>query len=277
MDARIRQRHASCMRLLLALFLLLAPATVRSQDTRTEVDLQLVLLVDVSRSMTARELEIQRRGYAEALQSDAVFKAIQSGLLQRIALTYVEWAGGQEVVVDWTLIETKDDLQSFAEQLSVRLDPALRRTAISEALIFGMRSLDTSPFDSFRKVIDISGDGPNNQGRPVLVARDKILSQGIVINGLPLMTREGMGLQWHLEGLDIYYRTCVIGGPGSFAIPVKDWNDFAAAVRRKLVLEIAGLTPPPTPVPAHAFDPDPTDCLIGEKIWQNRRLDWQIP
>ena len=242
-----------------------------------EVDLELVLLADVSRSMTERELEIQRRGYAEALRDDAVFAAIQTGLLQRIALTYIEWAGAQEVIVDWQVIESQEDLNAFADALTVLFDPSLRRTSISEALIFGVERLTTNDIAGLRQVIDISGDGPNNQGRGVVFGRDTALTQGITINGLPLMTREGLGQHWHLERLDIYYQTCVIGGPGAFVIPVLEWEDFADAVRRKLILEIAGLTPSPRAVPAQAFERDPTDCRIGEKIWENRSRSWGLP
>ena len=242
-----------------------------------EVDLELVLMVDVSRSMTERELEIQRRGYAEALRSDEVFEAVQSGLLQSVALTYVEWAGTQEVVIDWRVVQSRADLDAFAEILTSRFDPALRRTSISEALIYGARLIESNIYRGLRQVIDISGDGPNNQGRNVEVARDAVLAKGIIINGLPLMTREGMGTSWHLENLDIYYETCVIGGPGSFVIPVTHWDDFADAVRRKLVLEMV-LRPDPDPVvPVQAMPRDPTDCLVGEKIWQDRRNNWYNP
>lgn len=242
-----------------------------------EVDLELVLMVDVSRSMTENELEIQRRGYAEALRSDAVFAATRTGLLQRIALTYVEWAGDQQVVVEWRLIENRDDLRTFADSLTTRDDPNFRRTSISEALIFGADHMETNLFSGLRRVIDISGDGPNNQGRAVLAARDAVVARGITINGLPLLTREGMGQDWHLENLDVYYRTCVIGGIGAFAIPVTEWEDFAEAVRRKLVLEIAGIAPAPQIMPAQALVRDPSDCLIGEKIWQNRAIQWNGP
>jgi len=167
-----------------------------------EVDLELVLLVDVSRSMTERELEIQRQGYAAALLSDEVFAAVQSGLLQRVALTYIEWAGTQEVIVDWRLLETREDLLEFSRLLSVRFDPSLRRTSISEALMFGAAMIDENDFEGLRKVIDVSGDGPNNQGRPVLQAREAVLSKSIIINGLPLMTREGLGSRWHLDDLE---------------------------------------------------------------------------
>lgn len=239
-----------------------------------EVDLELVLLADVSRSMSENELEIQRRGYAEALRSEAVYAAIRSGLLQNIALTYIEWAGTQEVVVDWRLLKTRADLDAFADTLTVQFDPALRRTSISEALLFGAERIRTNQFEGLRKVIDISGDGPNNMGRHVEGARDAVLAERIVINGLPLLTREGMGARWHLDGLDIYYRTCVTGGPGSFVIPVLDWEGFEEAVRRKLVLEIAGLTPELEPTYAQAFARDPSDCLIGEKMWRHMRENY---
>jgi hypothetical protein len=243
-----------------------------------EVDLELVLMVDVSRSMTERELEIQRKGYAEALRSDAVFAALQSGLLQTVGVTYVEWDGTQEVVIDWRLLHTRDDLDAFAEILTSRFDPALRRTSISEALIFGARLIETNEYKGLRRVIDISGDGPNNQGRTVTVARDAVLAKGIIINGLPLLTREGMGSAWHLDDLDVYYQTCVIGGPGSFVIPVFDWDDFAKAVQRKLVLEMVSRPVDAKILPAQSLlRHDPTDCQIGEKIWQDRRRYWDSP
>ncbi len=239
-----------------------------------EVDLELVLMVDVSRSMTERELEIQRRGYAAALRSDAVYAAVQSGLLQSVAMTYVEWAGTQEVIVDWRVLQSRDDLEAFANILTTKFNPALRRTSISEALVFGMREIETNIYQGIRQVIDISGDGPNNQGRPVTRGRDAALAKGIVINGLPLMTQEGMGSAWHLDRLDLYYQSCVIGGPGSFVIPVLDWDDFAEAVRRKLVLEMVARPVEAQIVPAQLRERDPTDCLIGEKIWQDRMRYW---
>ena len=262
------------------LALLIAVALVFPRDTKAEeieVDLELVLMVDVSRSMTERELEIQRKGYAEALRSDAVFAALQSGLLQTVAVAYVEWAGTQEVVIDWRLLHTREDLDAFAEILTSRFDPALRRTSISEALIFGARLIESNEYKGLRRVIDISGDGPNNQGRNVALARDTVLAQGIIINGLPLLTREGMETTWHLDNLDIYYESCVIGGPGSFVIPVFDWDDFAEAVQRKLVLEMVSNPPEAQIIPAQSVQLDPTDCLIGEKIWEQRRRYWDSP
>jgi len=140
---------------------------------------------------------------------------------------------------------------------------------------FAAKRFDGNGFASLRQVIDVSGDGPNNQGRPVEPARDEVLAKGIVINGLPLMTREGMGSQWHLDDLDEYYRHCVIGGPGAFVIPVLEWSQFPQAVRRKLVLELAQQrqVPPARANLIRVGSPE-YDCLIGEKIWDDIQGDW---
>jgi hypothetical protein len=276
-----KSRLANCRYMLRAIsFAIAAWVALLSAPAKShamEVDLELVLLVDVSRSMTERELEIQRQGYAAALRSGSVWNAVRSGLLQRVALTYVEWSGTQDVIVDWKLLETRADLEDFANVLTTRFDPSLRRTSISEALMFGAAMIDGNDFEGLRKVIDVSGDGSNNHGRPVLEARDAVLSKSIVINGLPLMTREGMGAQWHLDDLDVYYENCVTGGPGSFVIPVLDWQDFAEAVRRKLVLEIASKPPRDHVIPVQYSPATDYDCLIGEKIWAERQRYWNDP
>ena len=241
-----------------------------SVSANNEVDVQIVLAVDVSRSMTERELQIQRRGYAEALRSDAVARAIQNGLLGRVAMTYMEWGGQfwQRTIVDWRIIENGEDLAAFADQITATFDGSLRRTSISSAIDEAVRRIETNGFSSRRQVIDVSGDGPNNSGPPVTGARDRALAKGIVINGLPLMTREGMGARFHLEDLDAYYRHCVIGGPGSFVVPVIEWDEFPEAVRRKLVQELAETGD--LPVQKASFTGATEfgyDCLIGEKIW----------
>jgi len=230
----------------------------------------------VSQSMSDEELEIQRRGYDEALASEAVFKALSSGMLGRMALTYVEWAGQQKVVIDWRLIETREDLDDFATDLIITYNPGMRRTSVSGAIDLAIGLIETNEFEGLRRVIDISGDGPNNAGRPVTQARDLALSRAITINGLPLLTRDGDLDEWYLPGLDRYFRDCVIGGPGSFLLPVTDWPSFGLSVRRKLVLEIANLAPTDTPAPerlflAQASSTYQTDCLIGEKIWAERQ------
>lgn len=238
------------------------------------VDVELMLAVDVSYSMGPKELELQRRGYAEALTSPEIMQAIKTGYYQKVAMTYVEWSGqyDQRVIVDWTLVETEDDLAAFAATLTARFDDSLRRTSISGVMDYAPIDFRTNGFAAERKVIDISGDGPNNQGRGVLVARDELIADGFVINGLPLMTqdRERDNPFFDLIDLDLYYEACVIGGPLSFVVPVKSWKEFPAAVRRKLVLELAGRAPEPRIIPAawSGQTADGYDCLIGEKIWE---------
>lgn len=251
----------------------------QAQSGDVEVDVELVLAVDVSRSMSPRELEIQRRGYAEALTSDDVVAAIEGGLIGQIALRYIEWAGdgSQRVIVDWSLIGGRADAERFAAQLVAQFDPTLRRTSISSALDYSRRSFDNNGFVASRRVIDISGDGPNNSGGPVLEARRRALDAGIVINGLPLMTRDGIYSRFDLPDLDNYYRECVIGGPASFVIPVIRWDQFPTAVRQKLIQELAATEPAEPLVKQIAFHQkaEPAyDCLIGEKMWRQRRLDW---
>lgn len=259
-----------------ALAMLAAPAAAED----VTVDVELVIAVDVSLSMAPRELEIQRRGYAEALVSPDVVAAIASGPHGQVAVTYVEWAGvsSQRVVVDWTLLRGRADAEAMAARLAADFGTGLRRTSISAALDFAARSFEGNGFAGLRRVIDVSGDGPNNDGRAVTAARDDAVARGIVINGLPLMTREGMGSQWHLDDLDRYYRDCVIGGPGAFVIPVLEWRDFADAVRAKLVLDLVGLPAPARMADRHAApipaDAPAYDCFIGERIWNRMQEGW---
>lgn len=242
------------------------------------VDVELVLAVDVSLSMSPQELEIQRRGYAAALTHESVLQAIADGAHGRIAISYVEWAGvnTQHIIVPWTVIAGKEDAERVAERLFVHPPNSARRTSISSALEFGGDMFAESGFEGVKRVIDISGDGPNNQGGPVTEVRDRLAGQGITINGLPLMTNGGFASGYDIANLDRYYTDCVIGGPGAFMIPVNDWTQFPEAVRRKLVLELAA-TPPSTD---HAEFSNPpvilaqamsaSDCLAGEKMWRNR-------
>lgn len=251
-----------------------------AQASDMEVDAELVLAVDVSRSMTPNELEIQRRGYAAALVSDEVISAITGGLLGRVAIVYVEWAGyySHRVIVDWRVISNRSEAKAFADELTAQFNSSMRRTSISGALDYASNLFETNAFISNRQIIDISGDGPNNQGRAVLEAREEALEKGIVINGLPLMTKEGMGSIFHLDNLDNYYRNCVIGGPGAFVLPVTNWQQFPAAVRHKIVLELAGSFSPRIIRAAFTRVADnDADCLIGEKIWEQIRGNWNEP
>ncbi|WP_349367146.1 MAG: DUF1194 domain-containing protein [Nitratireductor rhodophyticola] len=255
-------------------------AAAQPQPSRAQeiVDVQLVLAVDVSLSMSAGELEIQRRGYAEALTHEEVVGAILSGMHGKIAVTYFEWAGNlsQRVVVPWTRIASAEDARHFAERLSANPPSSARRTSISGALDYAGDLLAESDFRGLRRVVDVSGDGPNNQGGPVVPARDRLAGMGITINGLPLMTNGGLTTSFDVKDLDTYYRNCVIGGPGAFVVPVNDWSQFPEAIRRKLVLELAG-TGGHRPQIVLAQLHSAYDCLVGEKMWRDRSWMWQEP
>ena len=241
------------------------PAVV-AQGKGGEVDVELVLAVDTSRSMDYEEVRVQREGYVEALKHKEFIDAVRTGLTGRIAISYFEWAG--EVVpgsvIDWQIIENQQDAIAFADKLEARPINTQRRTSISAAIAQGATMIVANSYRGIRQVIDVSGDGPNNSGNPVVPARDKAVEAGIVINGLALMLRPSGAP----GGLDKYYGDCVIGGPGSFVLPVHDIDDFAVAVRRKLVMEISGLEPPATILKTAGKQPT-SDCMVGEKQWQD--------
>lgn len=247
------------------------------------VDIELVLAVDVSLSMSPDELDIQRDGYAAALTHDRVLQAIADGAHGKIAVTYFEWAGSTShyVIVPWTVISTRADAERFAAKLSAQPPNSARRTSVSAALEFGADLFAESQFRGMKRVIDISGDGPNNQGPPVDITRDAVVKQGITINGLPLMTNGGLSSVYDVSNFDLYYADCVIGGPGAFMIPVNDWSQFPEAIRRKLVLELAGPLSPAWlaeeaqhPPVVQAQTAPPSDCMIGEKLWRDRSWMW---
>ncbi|WP_454848574.1 DUF1194 domain-containing protein [Rhizobium binxianense] len=241
-------------------------ASTVAQAGGNDVDVELVLAVDTSRSMDYEETRIQREGYVEALKHKEFIDAVKGGLTGRIAISYFEWAGYvvPDSVIDWQVIETEQDALDFANKLEARPINTQRRTSISAALAQGAAMLVSSPYQGMRQVIDVSGDGANNSGNPVTPARDKAVEAGFIINGLAIMLRpsEVPG------GLDKYYADCVVGGPGSFVLPVHKIEDFAIAIRRKLVLEISGLAPPATVQKIAGVQPG-SDCLVGEKQWQD--------
>jgi hypothetical protein len=275
MSAFACARHVLARGAAFALMLWLTPASLADEP----VDVELVLAVDVSLSMSPEELEIQRHGYAAALTHDSVLQAIADGAYGKIAVTYVEWAGKswQHVIVPWTVVANRTDAERVVAQLSAQSPGSARRTSISGALEFGSDLFAESGFQGTKRVIDVSGDGPNNQGAPVNLVRDSVVKQGIVINGLPLMTQSRFDNGYGVTDLDRYYSDCVIGGPGAFMIPVNDWTQFPEAIRRKLVLELAGPASPQWaadeadhPPVRLAQDMPATDCQIGEKMWRNR-------
>jgi hypothetical protein len=238
---------------------------------QTNVDVELVLAVDISYSMDPDELVLQREGYIKGLTSAEFLNAVRQGMHGRVALTYFEWAGAadQRVVVPWQVIDGGGTAKTFVDQIAAAPIRRSYRTSISGALLFAAPLFDTSGHRGIRRVIDVSGDGANNQGPPVTIARDQVLEGGITINGLPIMLKRPAAHTMDLEHLDVYYEDCVIGGPGSFVVAVNSRDKFVEATRTKLVLEIAGHTPKPRVIPASAAQPR-ISCMIGERMWQYR-------
>lgn len=251
-----------------ALALVLGTLAAASARAETAVDLELVLAVDISRSMDPDEQQLQRDGYVAAITNPDLIAAITHGTRGKIALTYVEWSGPilQKIVVDWRVIDGMPAARAFAEALAQAPLTTHRGTSISAGLAFAKGRFESSGVDAPRRVIDISGDGPNNMGLPVELVREEVVGAGITINGLPIMIKQA-GDFLSIPNLDAYYQDCVIGGAGAFMEVVRSAAEFETAIRRKLVLEIAGGTAQPSRlIPAASEDAARVDCLIGEKL-----------
>jgi hypothetical protein len=241
-----------------------------------EVDLELVLAVDVSRSMDPSEQALQKDGYLAALKHPEVLAAIRSGFLGRIAATYVEWAGpgSHRIIAPWALLDGLETASTFADSIAAEPVSYLHGTSISGALLFSSGLFESNGFRSMRQVIDVSGDGPNNMGYPVPQVRESVLGRGITINGLPIMLHDDYIGGYSIPNLDVYYEDCVIGGPGAFLVTVESIDRIAEAIRRKLILEIAGAPPKIIPAAEALAQQEPRiDCLIGEKL----RRRWMDP
>jgi hypothetical protein len=249
----------------------LKPQLAQSKDNTSTVDVELILAVDVSYSMDMDELAIQREGYAQAIVSKEFLQALKSLPNGRVAVTYFEWAASsdQKIIIPWRLIDGPETADAVSNEILKTPIRRASRTSISGAIYFAMPLFDENPYHGPRHVIDISGDGPNNNGAPVTGARDEALAKGITINGLPIMVKEPSYSTMDIDNLDFYYEDCVIGGPGSFVVSIKDREKFKEAIRTKLLLEVAGRTPERRVVPVAEKEPR-VSCLIGEKIWQDR-------
>jgi hypothetical protein len=241
------------------------------KDPAASVDVELIIAVDVSYSMDMDELAIQREGYAQAIVSKEFLQALKSLPNGKIAITYFEWAASsdQKIIIPWRVIDGPETADAVSNEIMKTPVRRASRTSISGAIYFAMPLFDENPYHGLRRVIDISGDGPNNNGAPVLGARDLALSKGIVINGLPIMVKEPSYSTMDIDNLDWYYEDCVIGGPGSFVVSIKDRDKFKEAIRTKLLLEVADRRPEGSTVPVAEKEPR-VSCLIGEKIWQDR-------
>jgi hypothetical protein len=253
--AECQDRHEQVARdrclspILLALFLATYAAALAAAQ-EVAVDLELVLAVDVSSSIDPVEAAQQRQGYITAITDPAVVSAVRSTPTGRVAMTYIEWAGPleQNVVVPWTLIQDEASANAFAAPLAGAPMRQGKWTSISDAIDFSVPLFDKNGFAGRRRAIDISGDGVSNHGRTVTRARDEAVAKGIVINGLPILNDrpQPMGTPTPAEiALDRYYVQNVIGGPGSFTVPVPEFDAFKDAILQKLTLEIAGNGPAP--------------------------------
>ena len=288
------------MRFFAAMLLFLGLAATPRLASAELVDLELILAVDVSGSVDDQEAELQRAGYGAALTDVRVLGAIRAGRRGRIAVAYVEWGGDhiQRPVVDWSVIDGPEAAADFAKRLAAAPMSVEMWTSISGAMRYAADLFALSPHQGLRRVLDISGDGPNNDGAPVTKARQRMVKAGITINGLPIIngrpSRYGLAPMPHL---DLYYQDCVIGGFGAFIVVANTYRDFARAIRRKLILEIAGrmpekgapekgvperrgpegwtprgarLIPAPTPVSHSGPMPRPMPCDLGEIIRDSR-------
>lgn len=238
--------------LALAVFLTAFAAPASAQE---RVDLLLVLSSDVSRSVDAQKFQLQRSGYAAAISDRRVLEAISAGRTGRIGVLFLEWSGfgNQNVVIDWTIVDGPKSAQAFGDKLLELPRSFADRTSISTGIDAAVAQLQRAPFKSERQTIDVCGDGTNNSGRDVSLARDDALRLGITINGLVILSERP--LPWNPEhtnppgGLAKYYRDNVTGGPGSFVIEAQDFNSFGQAIVKKMIAEIADAGTPPETAP----------------------------
>ena len=254
------------------------------------VDLALVIATDTSRSVDEAEARLQREGVAAAFRHPQVIEAIQSGYHRRVGVAYIDWSSHMysTVVLPWRVIDSAMSADEYAKALTDAPITLGQRTSISEGLDLAYKLLSDGNMQATRRVVDVSGDGPNNYGRAVTESRDEMVAKGITINGLPIINeRDQFGPGRYLKDLDEYYRGCVIGGTGAFIIVAKDFQDFSNAIRRKLIFEIAGLVPtdprrrPNGIVPVASSDDQrfgsgftyKPGCDVGERMWR-REFDY---
>jgi hypothetical protein len=269
------RRFKSLLKAAILLPGILLPVAGTYAAEKSQVDVELVLAVDISYSMDYDELSLQREGYILAISSEQFLDAMRRGPIGKIAVAYVEWAGAteQKVIVPWQVIDGPASADEFARKLREAPIQRAYRTSISEALKYSA-AMFGSNYQGLRRVIDISGDGTNNQGDLIVPTRDEILRKGITINGLPILLKTPLSSMIDLPDLDIYYQDCVIGGPGAFLVPVRERSQFADAIRNKLLLEVAGVRPRTIPLPQDWIEPAAENprvsCTIGEQMWQRR-------
>jgi Protein of unknown function (DUF1194) len=243
---------AKLLRLVALCLLLALPATAPANaQERKEVDLALAMGIDISGSIDPDEAKLQREGYVQAFRDPVIVKAILGGSNGRIAVAYYEWSDAwvQRLLIDWTLLDSEASIEAFATRLANSPISIARRTSISGAIRYAIPLFGRSPYEPVRKVLDISGDGSNNDGGLVTDMRYEALKERIIINGLPIMNDRPNPFGFPSEAdLDKYYLHCVTGGPRSFVEVARNFDDFPRAVRKKLLQEVADIGP------RHDFD-----------------------
>ena len=234
------------MRMLLALLTFLLLALPAAAQDKKQVDLALAMAIDISGSIDPDEAHLQREGYVQAFRDPVIVKAILGGSNGRIAVAYYEWSDAwvQRILIDWTLLDSEASIAAFANRLAAAPISIARRTSISGAIRYAVPLFARSPYAAERKVLDISGDGSNNDGALVTDMRHEALKERIVINGLPIMNDRPNPFGFPSEeDLDKYYLACVTGGPRSFVEIARNFEDFPRAVRKKLLQEVADIGP----------------------------------
>jgi hypothetical protein len=234
------------MRVLVYLFTLVLLALPASAQDRKDVDLALALGIDISGSIDPDEAKLQRQGYVLAFRDPVIVRAILGGPNGRIVVAYYEWSDSwmQKLLIDWTLLDSEQSIADFAQRLDEAPISIARRTSISGAIRYAIPLFGRSPYEPQRKVLDISGDGSNNDGGLVTDMRYEALKEKIVINGLPIMNDRPNPFGFpNEEDLDRYYLACVTGGPRSFVEVARNFEDFPRAVRKKLLQEVADRGP----------------------------------
>ena len=253
---------------ILAIFCVLGGSTSAEQNS-VAVDLELVVAVDVSYSMDIEEQRVQREGYVAAFRTPEIIRALRGGPLAQVAVTYIEWGGAAVQVVPWILIDSSETAAQFAEQLRRQPIRRIPFTSISNALAFARELIRSNGFQANRRIIDVSGDGPNNAGAPAPIARNAAIAEGIVIDGLPIMLERAPD-STSIPDIDVYYEKCVIGGDGAFVLKVSDIDQLAEAILNKLLIEISGLKLSRLRQHQigleHVQFVEPYNCFIGEEL-----------
>ncbi len=249
---------------------MLAGSSAGAALSGEHVDIALVINTDVSYSVDENEARFQREGAIAAFRNPDVVKAIQAGPLGRIAVTYLDFSSYSmnKIIAPWHIVHDAASAEAFADLLAIAPRTLGVQTSISSGLEMAEHLLEISGYIATKRVIDVSGDGPNNEGHLVDKVRDEIIAKGIVINGLPIMTPADQFDVYYLPDLDKYYAGCVIGGNGAFIQVAHGFEDLARALRRKLILEISDARTPTNPLVVKVATSTPRAATAPHAVYE---------